>query len=109
MSRELKFRAWSEIGSKPQMVLSRAISKGMVSDLISADNWQVMQFSGLVDKAGVEIYEGDIVYIAGIGNVIVSFPFFQLYEEVYSGNDGDIEKVIGNIYENPELLDKIAA
>jgi uncharacterized phage protein (TIGR01671 family) len=65
------------------------------------NNKVLMQYTGLNDRAGKEIYEGDVVYIAGYGDYTAEFPFVELYE-AYSEND--IGAVIGNIYENPELL-----
>jgi hypothetical protein len=44
----------------------------------------------------------DVVYIAGYGDYTAEFPFIELYE-AYPEND--IGEVIGNIYENPGLLD----
>ena len=76
---------------------------------------ELMQFTGLQDNNGVDIYEGDIVYqkincLADFGRhkKMVGFNEDQfksggcsLYEAVRSFD----AKVIGNIYENPELLE----
>lgn len=79
-------------------------------------NETVGQFTGLLDKRGKEIYEGDIVKI-GTENILCKVYFNQDYGHFYAKNflGGDIwlnfttdgktnVEVIGNIYDTPELL-----
>lgn len=54
------------------------------------------QFSGLQDSKGKDIFEGDVVRLAGYGDYTAEFPFIQLYETSFENDIGEIK---GHIYE----------
>ena len=101
--------------------------EGAVVFDISADDDIIMQWTGLLDKNGKKIFEGDIINFKVDGfpkdtfRGIIRFndASFLLHEETFAdgcicdglendeliSNFSDIE-VIGNIYQNPELLER---
>jgi uncharacterized phage protein (TIGR01671 family) len=71
----------------------------------------VGQYTGLKDKNGKEIYEGDITQDVDTGKtfeIMYQGHMFMRYERkpmyMFYTLDGDCLEVIGNIYENPELI-----
>lgn len=123
--REIKFRAWN--ANRHKMIYGvEDIMAGCLSD------WgdSLMQYTGLQDKNGKEIYEGDILkeHFGGfkpemsfefisishdnIFEAKIPDLFFQMGGQFQETFDEELEdytagkffEVIGNIYENPELL-----
>ena len=136
MNREIKFRIWDienkemlkvqELDFEPTFYGGRiAIRPDQYNDYFDTEDMILMQYTGLHDKNGKELYEGDIVKITNKNSKVISmkpiiadiewseeyltytlittsvkdaFESLKDYLDEY-----DIE-VIGNIYDNPELL-----
>ena len=105
--RTLEFRAWHNTANK---YLESGSSRQVFSWIDEGQDITIEQFTGLLDKNGTKIYEGDIVN-AGTEKFplimtieFVNASFCQCNEQ---GNwiihSHDKFEVIGNIYENPEL------
>ena len=115
-NREIKFRVWSTYKSDMpgKMIRLGYDTIGMLSDLKDDKHWKVMQFTGLKDKNGKEIYEGDIVVCSFEQSTpeVVEYggwssnAVHDVYGYVFNASaENDTLIVIGNIHENPELLE----
>ena len=110
MSREIKFRWWNGhqmFHGKNLCVLAKNLKSP-----------EYMQYTGLEDSIGVEIYEGDIIerdrnclWNDGRLTESVEFKHGSFYlgaGSLFNICVGFYPEVIGNIYENPELMEAIA-
>ncbi len=113
MTREIKFRAWNGMNMEYAAGCSKygcfytapdPLDTASLTTTLYDKETPVMQFTGLKDKNGIDIYEGDIVrddpYISGV--------VFNQELAIFEAKGialflGRVE-VIGNIYENKELL-----
>ena len=122
---EIKFRAWDKQWKsivRVTMILFNTNEIDFESNAgepKSLEHFELMQFTGLKDKNGKEIYEGDIInglvvtYLgdsnAGLGmnaGWYLQRDDFESWVELEcrcNENENNYE-IIGNIYENPELL-----
>lgn len=114
--RELKFRAWNkkEKVMTSYFSLQEIMYEGDGYTYYTINNFILMQYTGLKDKNGKEIYEGDIMdgyegrqVVKWSEDVGIGFGFIwepvKEYSESITGFIDEYE-VIGNIYENKELL-----
>ena len=112
MGREIKFRAWD----KKRNRMMAHLFNGDFWNIVEADqaSFVVMQFSGLLDKNGKEIYEGDILRDCNRADSVVeygvdcggfSFAEYSLgpYRLINTATEKYCE-IIGNIHEHPDLL-----
>ena len=110
--KEIKFRAW--VNEKLEYdIIWPYIEDVQLQEFFNDERFKLMQYTGLKDKQGKEIYEGDIVELQekhwslSWGPVeVVSFENGCFYPWGIGDWEYPSEAylVIGNIYENPELM-----
>ncbi|MCS6093969.1 hypothetical protein D5S09_14735 [Lactobacillus sp. LMY-20] len=125
MAKMIKFRAWympfGKYGAMQEMVYSRA-SHILALAETEPEKYIPEQFTGLKDVNGKEIYEGDIVhgydqepdrddgYIGSSMTDVVNFKYgaFWIGDSWYKVMvmTPPIVEIIGNVHENPELLEE---
>jgi len=120
--REIKFRAWDTDKEKMiypssrqsittccsciEVLTCHEIAGGRYrTDITYACNGYSMQYTGLKDKQGKEIYEGDIIKYQWLNEYLITTIRFDERLAHFNAYEYKHGEVIGNIYENPELLE----
>ena len=125
--REIRFRCWDKkdevmfYSRKDNFTFIEAdrsdkkygvVMKGVLSAAID-NKMPIMQFTGLKDRNGREIYEGDIYRVDAEDALCGTYPVvvdethgmrFMLGKSIVCKADAIYGEVIGNVYENPEMV-----
>lgn len=128
MDRQIKFRFWGKFGElneekdecENEMLYGDRFcfsDHAPINDLFADKSFVAMQFTGLTDKNGKEIYEGDVLkinlyddeWVTKVrdynGTLVIDVEGCDWNTTALSFLDDEAEtEVIWNIYENPELL-----
>jgi len=114
MTRQIKFRAWNpvdmEMIADPLVYDDVGINDNFEN--FEDDEYYLMQYTGLKDKNGKSIFEGDVIRLEDV-QAIITFDdgAFQMITSKHQGRSQAIQnrtkrfEIIGNIYENPNLLE----
>ncbi|MDN5950948.1 MAG: YopX family protein [Loigolactobacillus coryniformis] len=126
MATMIKFRAWD---NECKVIREYDELKGLTLDALDASHFELEQFTGLKDINGRKIFEGDIITVQAtnddgstdgmLGRIdydadIASFGFAVIggdnwdnhsFDNLFEEGFVDLH-VIGNVYENPELLEE---
>ena len=121
--REIKFRAWDKQEKKMVYDVERTYDGYPVNGVSSfgaildcPNFFDVMQFTGLKDKNGKEIYEGDILLLPSGKSGKVFWEKFmagfavslsRFFPELIDADTANDSEIVGNIYENKELKKRL--
>ena len=127
----MRFRAWDtfdEVMFNDILFSWQGCGYESLNDCLSDERWKFIQSTGLLDKNGKEIFESDIVKTTRFfGRADESGGFYEYEKEfigivkqlegawvidtekgaVYLWSDIDENEVLGNIWENPKLLEEV--
>ena len=126
MNRELKFRLWDKENKSwhnpnilevwdesGNMTPFQYVKTGKLDPIyMTLDNWIIQQYTGLKDKNGKEIYEGDIVIFPKRTYAKYATVVYSEYDAAFKIEDRFVREllkfndviVVGNIFENKDLL-----
>lgn len=129
MSREIKYQAWISELNKMVQVVSHNFEVGGThfKDLNGREYFInkgviLREYTGLKDKDGKEIFEGDVLHAKGFWGIYIVWDKenarFGILNTDWVVSQGHITKmpifelssvyeIVGNIYENPELLEGV--
>lgn len=116
--REIRFRAWDKINEE-MIPWGRLLNGYNLRNVFMGPEMSgliLMQYTGLKDKNGVEIFEGDVLFHPLQGRRKVFYPYSETVasyglRNIDNGFGSTLQdshavwEVIGNIYENNDLLE----
>lgn len=89
-----------------------SLTNGIInSEAYKVDPSTIGQFTGLEDKLGTKIFEGDVIDDLGVEYIVVFDSDYAQFRGKFDGWNAEIShiasrcEVIGNIHDNPELLE----